>query len=111
MLRWSAVSLLLVCLTLTTFGQSPTHEHIPAPSDIIDGAKTPDLIPDVVAWRLWLLAATAGDSKYPDLASPRRTSFLRVAGIGPDDMPVCRVRKIVSLVASSFCNNIGTTSA
>lgn len=52
-------------------------------ADIIDGAKTPNLIPDSAAWRLWLLSVTAEDTKRPELSEARREAFLRAAGI-PD---------------------------
>jgi hypothetical protein len=53
------------------------------PADLIDGTKTPDLIPDSTAWRLWLLSVTAEDSNRPELSEARRQAFLKAAGI-PD---------------------------
>jgi hypothetical protein len=56
------------------------------PLNAIDGAKTPNLIPDLAAWRLWLLSVTAEDSKRPELSEARRQSFLRAAGIPAMEM-------------------------
>ena len=59
-------------------------EHLTTqPAELIDGAKTPDLIPDLTAWRLWLLSVTAQDSKRAELSEARRQAFLKAAGI-PD---------------------------
>jgi hypothetical protein len=58
--------LLLLCpLSLMAQGRTPitSHVHSTAPTTIIDGAKTPNLIPDVAAWRLWLLAVNRGQNQ------------------------------------------------
>lgn len=71
-------------LVSTSFAQAHnTASHQSTPSNIIDGTKTPSLIPDLSAWRLWLLSVTAEDSKRPELSESRRQAFLRAAGI-PD---------------------------
>lgn len=90
MLKLFAVSLLLANLSVISFAQSLTHQtsHMTATADIIDGAKTPNLIPDVTAWRLWLIAVTAEDSSKPQLSEQRQRSFLKKAGIGDTEMPV-----------------------
>jgi hypothetical protein len=84
-----AVLLILCPLSLLAQGHKPTsHVHSTVPTDIIDGAKTPNLIPDVAAWRLWLLAVTTEDKTKPELKIDRLHSFLRVAGVGDDEMPL-----------------------
>jgi hypothetical protein len=86
-------TLLFLCALLvgqTAFGQTMTHEETAAsvPVEIIDGAKTPDLIQDVTAWRLWLLSVTAEDSSKPEVATDRRHAFLKQAGVVDDDMVI-----------------------
>lgn len=84
-------ALLLLCALLvgqTAFGQTMTHEKTAASVGIIDGAKTPDLIPDLTAWRLWLLSVTAEDSGKPEVATDRRHAFLKQAGVVDDDMVI-----------------------
>jgi len=68
-------------------GQVDSHLPLPA-SDLIDGAKTPNLVPDLTAWRLWLLSVTAEDSSRPELAEARRRAFLRSAGIPEIEIPL-----------------------
>jgi hypothetical protein len=57
------------------------------PPDLIDGSKTPSLIPDLAAWRLWLLSVTAGDSTRPELSESRRQAFLKAAEITDIEVP------------------------
>jgi hypothetical protein len=54
---------------------SPTSE------DIIDGSKNPELIPDLSAYRLWLLAVSADVQDQPDRSANARQSHLRAAHI------------------------------
>ena len=83
-----AVSLLLLLCPLSLMAQGISHVHSEVPTNIIDGAKTPNLIPDVAAWRLWLLSITAEDKARPELKIDRLHSFLRVAGVSDDEMPL-----------------------
>lgn len=82
------VLLLVVLGFCTPLALSQHPEHVTTqPADLIDGAKTPDLIPDLTAWRLWLLSVTAEDSKRPELSESRRRAFLRAAGIPGIEIP------------------------
>lgn len=76
--------LAVACLAQVSHSTA-SHESTPP---VIDGAKTPSLIPDLTAWRLWLLAASAADQAHPDKATGRRHAFLKIAGILPDDLNV-----------------------
>jgi hypothetical protein len=58
MARLRAGLLLLIAISFcAAFALAQHPEHVTAPPDVIDGTKTPNLIPDLTAWRLWLLAA------------------------------------------------------
>jgi hypothetical protein len=85
-----------LALVVTCFAQVPhnTAPHESTPLDVIDGASTPNLIPDLAAWRLWLLSVTAEDSKRPELSEARRQAFLRVAGI--PDMEMHAAEEIIA---------------
>lgn len=89
-LRFLAVLLLLADILLaSSFAQTTPHEHTASvPVEIIDGAKTPNLIPDSAAWRLWLLSVTAEDIRKPEVAADRRHVFLKQAGVVDDDMVI-----------------------
>lgn len=80
-------TLVVLCclLAVTSLAQTPTHAHPPS-QDIIDGSRTPNLIPDLTAWRLWLIAVTAEDKTKPEIATDRRHAFLRMAGVADGDM-------------------------
>lgn len=54
-----------------------------APLNVIDGSKTPELIPDAVAYRLWLIAVSEDPADAP---SPRQQSHLRAAGLRDNDL-------------------------
>lgn len=76
-------------LSVSALAQSPAHDHADH-ADIIDGSKTPDAIPDVTAWRLWLLSVTAKDPKHPELDQVRQDSYLLGAGFEEEDLPLIR---------------------
>jgi len=77
----------LAPLLLCTSMLYAQHQHVASRSaDIIDGAKTPSLIPDITAWRLWLLAATAQNKSHPGWAVDRQHGILKTAGISDDDL-------------------------
>jgi hypothetical protein len=80
-------------LTMTAAAQqqqTTVHTHNTSNADVIDGSKTPDLIPDSSAWRLWMLSVTAKDPKHPELDVDRENAFLRVAGFNEEDLPAVR---------------------
>ena len=85
----SFVLLLLTFLMLraAALTQTTGHAHS-APADIIDGSKTPNLIHDSTAWRLWLIAVTSEDTKHPELTESRRRAFLKQAGVPDEEMQV-----------------------
>ena len=88
--------LLLVLLTgiaLVTRvpAQTTMHTHN---ADVIDGSKTPELIPDVIAWRLWMLSVIAPDLDHPELAQHRQDVFLKKAGF--DDTELDQARKVLA---------------
>ena len=75
----------------SALAQTVKHDsasHSVTPVDIIDGSKTSELIPDLTAWRLWLLSVTAEDTSKPQLSQARRQAFLRIAGIPESEIPV-----------------------
>ena len=88
--RWSGllVPLLLTSVALAVFGQTtttvPAHTH--DSEDIIDGSKNPELIPDVIAWRLWMLSVIAPDPAHPELAQHRQDVFLKTAGFDDNEL-------------------------
>lgn len=63
--------------------QTPYPMGTQAPPNVIDGSKTPELIPDSVAYRLWLVAVAEDPADAP---SPRQQSHLRAAGLGDSDL-------------------------
>lgn len=81
------VLILLALPAPVALAQHAGHDTM-NPADVIDGAKTPDLISDSTAWRLWLLSVTAEDSSKPEVARDRRHAFLRQAGVVDDDMVI-----------------------
>ena len=87
MLKLFVVSVLLGTLAGMTFAQTAEHNHNMAPPDLIDGAKNPNLIPDLTAWRLWLISVTTEDPDHPELAADRTRAFLRAAAIQESDLP------------------------
>jgi hypothetical protein len=102
-------------LVVTSAAQIPhnsaSHESAP---DIIDGAKTPNLIPDLTAWRLWLIAVTAEDKTKPEIATNRRQTFLRVAGVVDDDMVIAdeilaRFKTDYASLIENYNNHMSTT--
>jgi hypothetical protein len=60
MIRHLAVLFVLACAVATSAQNSPPHQH--GASTIIDGAVSPNLIPDSVAYRLYLYAVSTGRS-------------------------------------------------
>jgi len=66
-------------------GMSSTHMHSNAANDMIDGAQHPELIPDVVAYRLFLLGISEPPNA-PEERKPRQLAFLRSAGLDDNDI-------------------------
>jgi hypothetical protein len=76
-------------LSATAQTTNTVHNHT-TNEDIIDGSKTPELVPDSTAWRLWLLAVTATDPQHPELDQARQDAQLLSAGFEREDLPVMR---------------------
>lgn len=77
----------LLVLPLMATAQTVSHQHATTPGNMIDGAKNPELIPDLTAWRLWLLSVTANDNDgTPAHATERHHALLRSVGIGNDEL-------------------------
>ena len=89
----SLVLLLAMVLTGIATAQQATTMHTHN-ADIIDGSKTPELIPDVIAWRLWMLSVIAPDPDHPELAQHRQDVFLKKAGF--DDTELDAARKVLA---------------
>lgn len=66
-------------------GMSSTHMHSNAANDMIDGAQHPELIPDVVAYRLFLLGISEPPNT-PEERKPRQLAFLKSAGLDDSDI-------------------------
>jgi hypothetical protein len=66
-------------------GMSSTHMHSNFANDMIDGAQHPELIPDVVAYRLFLLGISEPPNA-PEERKPRQLAFLRSAGLDEKDI-------------------------
>lgn len=82
------VLLLIVVGPCAPLALAQHSEHVTTqPVELIDGAKNPDLIPDLTAWRLWLLSITAEDNKRSELSEARRQAFLKAAGIPDIEIP------------------------
>lgn len=80
--------------SLAAYAQT-SHNHplaTPTTNDpgIIDGAKSPELIPELTAWRLWLLAVSATDAQHPELDDQRQTAFLNAAGFRTTELYNCK---------------------
>lgn len=104
-------------LVVTCFAQVPhdSASHESTPPDIIDGAKTPNLVPDLAAWRLWLIAVTAEDKTKPNLATDRRHAFLRMAGVVDDDFVIAdevltHFKTDYASLIGNYNNQVSTTS-
>lgn len=81
-----AVVVVLLCSAV--LAQTPTHnpsQHTMT-QETIDGSKTPNLIPDSAAWRLWLLVVSADYPSHPERAVSRRHAFLMLAGVPEDEL-------------------------
>ena len=112
------LSALLLCVALSVSAQTSNHTHAP---DMIDGAKNPELIPDLTAWRLWMLSVTEKDPDHPELDQQRQDAFLRAAGYEEYELPAIRgqlhssglltmqwststtVRKLLTSILRSMC--------
>lgn len=91
-MKWLWLSLLLLA-PMTAAAQQPSiHQHPAVPADTIDGSKTPTLIPDSTAWRLWMLSVTSKDPTHPELDQQREDAYLRAAGYEEDELPVMRAQ-------------------
>lgn len=69
--------------------QSPTmvmDHNSAALNNVIDGAEHPELIPDLTAYRLWLLAVSADVQDKPDKSETARKAHLRAAHIADADI-------------------------
>jgi hypothetical protein len=65
---------------------SPQPESCPMlPADIIDGAKHPELVPDLVAYRLYFVAVAEPIDATAE-QKQRQRAFLKAAGIGDADL-------------------------
>ena len=92
MIRVIVLAGLLVTLIPTLNGQLlPNNlEDPPMPGmhhrqDVIDGAKTPDLIPDSTAYRLFLITVSEVSNPTSEQLS-RQIAFLKTAGLDEDDI-------------------------
>ncbi len=54
-IRYLTILILSMLAFSNSWAQSPSHDHPPSPDNLIDGGKNPELIPDSVAYRLYLL--------------------------------------------------------
>jgi hypothetical protein len=83
--RKAIITLLSLCVfALGAWAQSPPqHQH--AAANIIDGAVHPELIPDAVAYRLYLLTVSEGPAPLPH-ESRRQHSHLQKAGLPEKDI-------------------------
>lgn len=78
------VILCTLAFALGTWAQTPSqHQH--AAANVIDGAVHPELIPDTVAYRLYLVAISEGPAPLPH-ESRRQLSHLRHAGLLEKDV-------------------------
>ena len=85
MIRYVTI-LLLSVFALGTWAQNPppAHQHAVA-TDVIDGSVHPELIPDSVAWRLYLFAVSENPSPLPN-ESRRQHAHLAKAGLEESDI-------------------------
>src|SRR5258708_37750208 len=63
--------------------QNQTHAHTVAGPGVIDGAVHPDLIPDAVAYRLYLFTVSTGQNPTETEQSRQRAHLMK---IGLDDI-------------------------
>jgi hypothetical protein len=49
--------------------------------ETIDGSKHPELVPDLAAYRLWLIAVAADVQDHPEQTIKRRRALLKQAGV------------------------------
>jgi hypothetical protein len=78
----SLLCVLMLSITFAQTGQSiPEHSTVVA-DNLIDGAQHPELIPDLAAYRLFLL--TVGQGPISDSAGQH--AFLRARGLSDEDI-------------------------
>jgi hypothetical protein len=86
MIRYVTTVLVLFVFALEAWAQNfPPHQHDVAAADVIDGSVHPELIPDAVAYRLYLVAVSAGPAALPDERA-RQHSNLQRAGLSDEDI-------------------------
>jgi hypothetical protein len=85
---------LLLSVSLTA-QQTHQHQHGKVPKDV-DGAVSPQLIPDLTAYRMVFLAATADpDTKPEDLEKEKATHHKHIGKIGLNDQDTKTVTKLL----------------
>ena len=68
----------------STSKQQPLASTATTQLQTIDGAKNPEMIPDVVAYRLWLITVSSGTNPTPSQRR-RQRAFLSASGLGELD--------------------------
>jgi len=87
MIRYVTV-LVLSLFALGAWAQnSPPHQHAAAAADVIDGSLHPELIPDSIAFRLYLIALSEKDTTLTE-PSEHQKVILGVAGLDDADIKV-----------------------
>lgn len=85
MFRKSAIT--LICLGMLAYAQTPSPQSAQSPSGLtvaVDGSKTPDQIPDDLAYRHFILAIA--EHKNPSTQEyQRREARLAPMGLSPSD--------------------------
>src|SRR5689334_15960341 len=88
-----AALLLFIAALFLPFGtpsapQNPIQAHPDVPSNIIDGSKTPEQIPDEEAYKLLFLSISLTPDKLNDQeAVTRRMTFVTQTGVSPEEIP------------------------
>jgi hypothetical protein len=87
-MRHMASVVVMLSLTLFSLGTSAqnspaVHQH--AQANMTDGSVHPELIPDSVAWRLYLVAISESQTAMPNDRA-RQHSYLRTAGLSNADI-------------------------
>jgi hypothetical protein len=73
---------LLIAVCPSTWAQSPPHQH--ATPNVIDGSTHPELIPDPLAYRLYL-TALATDQTASEASQEGQNAHLMKTGLGESD--------------------------
>lgn len=85
MIRYVTAAIGVLMLAFGAWAQtSPPHNHQAAAPTLIDGAVHPELIPDSIAYRLYLVAVSTGQNPTEAEQKSQRTHIMRTGLVDTD---------------------------